>query len=205
MRVIHNGVDWQLFRSTAPYEHPKPYIAAVGQLVPHKGFDLLVNAFGDVAERFPNVDLLIAGDGESRAELMALARRRNVVNRVRFLGIVDEWVVAALMAGSRFVAVPSRREPFGIVALEGMAAGKPVIATPVGGIPEFVKPPCNRLVEPNLGAWSEALLEWLTLDSAGQLKGCDNAARARQYGWNHVAERYLAAYAQACDNGAAIG
>src|SRR5216683_3625552 len=54
LRVIHNGVDAQAFARAQHYEHPKPYVAAVGQLVEHKGFDLLVDSFGDVAAAHPD-------------------------------------------------------------------------------------------------------------------------------------------------------
>jgi len=69
---------------------------------------------------------------------------------VQLPGKVDEATVAALMAGCLFIAMPSRRESFGMVALEGMAAGKPVLATPTGGLPEFLPAPPNRLVVPEV-------------------------------------------------------
>lgn len=197
LRVIHNGVDAQAFVKARRYEHPKPYIAAVGQLVEHKGFDLLIDSFGDVAAAHPDIDLLIAGEGESRQKLAALIEKRGLVGRAHLLGRVDEGTVASLMAGSLLVAVPSRREPFGIVALEGMAAGKTVLATPVGGIPEFLPNGINRLVIPERNAWAEALSELLTKVQLGQLDGKSNRAVAQDYGWSRVAERYLEAYAEA--------
>jgi glycogen(starch) synthase len=197
LQVIHNGVDWQAFASAPPYQHAKPYIAAIGQLVAYKGFDLLISAFSEVASAYPDVDLLIAGEGECRQGLVDQVRERDLSHRVRFLGRVDESTVASIMTGSLFLAMPSRREPFGIVALEGMAAGRPVLATPVGGIPEFVPNGANRLVKPELEAWTQALSELLTKNQLGQLDGESNKAVAQGFGWNRVAERYLEAYADA--------
>jgi len=201
IHAIHNGVDCQRFASVFPYAHPKPYIAAVGQLVPHKGFDLLINAFADVADTFPDVDLLIAGDGRARGQLAELIRTRGLTHRVSLLGTVDEHTVASLIAGCLFTAVPSRREAFSIVALESLAAGKRVLATPVGGIPEFLPAGINLMVEPEQGAWAKALADWLSLDRSG-LDGAANQAQAQRMGWDQVAAQYLRTYSKAiaaCD------
>jgi glycosyltransferase involved in cell wall biosynthesis len=101
------------------------------------------------------------------------------------------------MAGCLFVAMPSRREPFGIVALEGMAAGKAVLATPVGGISEFLPNGINRHVVPERRAWAAALDEMLTAHKEGRLDGKSNQAAAEEYNWSRVAERYLDIYAEA--------
>jgi glycogen(starch) synthase len=201
MHVIHNGVDCERFATATPYAHPRPYVVAVGQLVPHKGFDLLINAFGDVADAFPDVDLLIAGDGECRSQLTELISLRGLARRVHLIGRVDEHTVASLMAGCLFVAVPSRREAFGIVALEGMAAGKRVLATPVGGIPEFLLPATNRMAEPGQAVWAKALADWLSLDRS-VLDGAANRVWAQRLGWPQVAPQYLHACSEAisaCD------
>lgn len=196
LHVIHNGVDCQRFARAAPFAHPRPYIAAVAQLVPHKGFDLLIHAFGDIACKFPDVDLLIAGDGACRGDLVTLISKRELTERVRLLGSVDENTVASLMTGCLFAAVPSRREAFGIVALEAMAAGRRVLATPVGGIPEFLPPGINWMVAPERAAWAGALSDWLSLDHS-RLDGTANQARAQQLGWDQVAAQYLLAYSAA--------
>jgi glycosyltransferase involved in cell wall biosynthesis len=197
LRVIHNGVDVELFSKARPYDHSKPYVAAVGQLVEHKGFDLLINSFADVTATHPDVDLLIAGEGDSRQKLTALIKERNVVEQVHLLGSVDEDKVASLMAGSVFVAVPSRREPFGIVALEAMATGKTVLANAVGGIPEFVPSGINRHLEPERKAWVEALEDFLSKHKSGELDGESNIAVARKFQWKTVAAHYLETYADA--------
>jgi glycogen(starch) synthase len=198
MHVIHNGVDPQRFASAAPYRHPKRYIAAIGQLVAHKGFDLLINAFADVAATFPDVDLLIAGEGECRSQLAELVHRHGLADRVYLLGRVDESAVASLMAGSLFVAVPSRREAFGLVALEAMAAGKRVLATPVGGIPEFLPAGINRLVELNQQAWAMALAESLSTKYTDEVNGAGNQNMACNLAWDQIAAHYLQIYAEAC-------
>lgn len=196
VETIHNGVDVEKFSNAKPPQNHPPYIFAVGQLVLHKGFDLLISAFASLAEKYPKVELWIAGEGPHRPVLEALIQD-DLASRVRLLGRVDEDAVASLMAGALFIAMPSRREPFGIVALEGMAAGKCVLSTPVGGIPEFLPCPPNRLVEPEQTAWVDALDEWLALALSGRLNSEANAVTARKFDWSVTAEHYLQIYKQA--------
>jgi len=191
---IHNGVDVRGFSDANPYPADHPYILAVGQLASHKGFDLLIEAFSQVAEKYPKVQLWIAGDGAQRSAMETLIRQMGVVERVQLLGKVDEGMIASLMAGCSFVAMPSRREPFGIVALEGMAAGKLVLATPVGGLPEFLPVPPNLLVAPDAISWAFALDQWLSLAMSGQLQADGNTQEALKRDWSKVAGQYLQVY-----------
>ena len=194
IKVIHNGVDVQLFTEAEPYPSIHPYILAVGQLVQHKGFDLLIEAFAQVTGKYPKIQLLIAGEGSQRTALEKFIREKELDQRIRLLGKVDEEMVASLMAGCLFLAMPSRREPFGIVALEGMAAGKAVLACPVGGLPEFLPVPPNRLVMPELAAWVDALDEWLALALSGKLNTDGNDEQALKRDWSYVACQYLQIY-----------
>ncbi|MFZ5919802.1 MAG: glycosyltransferase family 4 protein [Chloroflexota bacterium] len=196
IEVIHNGVDAKGFANAKPYPADHPYIFAVGQLASHKGFDLLIQAFAQVAGKYPNVQLWIAGDGSQRTALETLIQQKKLVERVQLLGRVNEVMVASLMAGCSFVAMPSHREPFGIVALEAMAAGKCVLATPVGGIPEFLPCPPNRMVVPEQSAWSNALDEWLALAMSGQLMANGNIQEALKRDWSNVARQYLQIFDQ---------
>jgi glycosyltransferase involved in cell wall biosynthesis len=196
IKVIHNGVDTRSFLNTASFFSKRPYILAVGQLLQHKGFDLLIQAFSAVAQKYPGMQLLIAGEGNQRFLLEKLIVEKNLTDRVLLLGGVDETQVAALMAGCLFLAVPSRRESFGIVALEGMAAGKCVMASSVGGLPEFLSVPPNRFVLPEIENWAKALDEWIKLAVNGGLNSKDNLAKANQYDWSDVANEYLQLYDQ---------
>jgi glycosyltransferase involved in cell wall biosynthesis len=197
IQVIHNGVSAEYFANAQPYPSERPYIFAVGQLATHKGFDLLIESFARVAEKYPNIQLWIAGDGEQRSALEILIRQKDMRQRVKLLGNVDKKTVASLMAGCIFVAMPSRREPFGIVALEGMAAGKPVLASSVGGLPEFLPVPPNHLATLDIETWTTALDKWLALAKNGQLKADGNAGEALKRDWSNVAEQYLQVYESA--------
>ena len=197
LSVIHNGVDLEKFSQPQVPPLAGPYILAVGQMAAHKGFDLLLEAFANAAPQYPQVRLVLAGEGPQRPILEARAAQLNLSQQVFFTGRINEEQVAAWMAGCLFLAVPSRREPFGMVALEGMAAGKVVLAAPVGGIPEFLPVPPNRLVPINLADWQAALAETLALALAGGLDATGNREHARQHSWSKVAKDYLAVYQKA--------
>ena len=197
IEVIHNGVNIHQFSTARSSSVSQPYILAVGQLVPHKGFELLIRAFTPLVKKYQSVELWIAGDGSQRQYLEGIVQQNRLTQKIRFLGKVDECEVSSLMANSLFVALPSLREPFGIVALEAMAAGKPVLATPTGGLPEFLPIPPNRLVIPDIPTWEAALDEWITLSLEGTLKAHQNQQCASEFDWTIIADRYLRVYEQA--------
>ena len=196
IQVIHNGVDVDLFSKARSLDCPSPYIFALGQLVQHKGFDVLIDAFAFVSKKYSEVNLIIAGEGEFRSELERHIKENGLERRVTLMGKVDSAKAASLIAGGLFIAMPSRREPFGIVALEGMAAGKCVLATPVGGIPEFLPCPPNQMVVLDIDKWVRALDDWIGRAEDGQLDGSENRIVAQRYDWSSVAQKYLMVYQQ---------
>jgi len=103
------------------------------------GFDQLIAAFARTRADLGNARLILAGDGPERAFLEELAAKYDIAGRVDFVGYVEHKKAISLMKGARMVVIPSRKEPFGIVAIEAMAAGTPLIAAAVGGLCEVVK------------------------------------------------------------------
>jgi len=120
-------------------------IAAVGRLVSDKGFDLLLRALGLLRRAGRVVGLTLAGSGPEEEALRVLAREEGIEGQVVFAGAQAPEGLAALLRRHRVLAVPSRwAEPFGIVALEGIACGCVVVASNGGGLPEAVGP-CGLL------------------------------------------------------------
>ncbi len=162
--VLHNGVDVADFTSadvTPARPADPPYVFALGRHVRQKGFDLLLEAFASLAERPAFVHrLVIAGDGPERAALEHQARALGIAERVDFPGATDRADTAALFRGADVFVLPSRHEPFGIVVLEALAAGAPVVATDVGGVAEFLPDtPLTRLAVPDQPATLAAAVE----------------------------------------------
>ena len=190
--VVHNGIDPKRFVDKNQHLHPRPYAFAFGRLTHKKGFDLLLNAFAQTAAR--EIDLIIAGDGEEQRALKQQAQQLGLESRVHFRGQANPDEVVRLLNGCRFVVVPSRSEPFGIVALEALAAGKPLLATKTGGLAEFltgveetVSSPPVMLVKPD----ADDLATGLRLIFALSRNGSKSGYRIPDsYSWEHVARCY---------------
>ena len=191
--VVPNGVDLREFEEAKPCELERPYLLTVARLEKKKGIDILLRAYERVAERVDDLNLVIAGDGPERESLERLVGRLGLARSVKFLGTVTGAEKVALYKGCAFFVCPSRWEPFGITNLEAMAAGKTVVATRVGGIPEIVQDGFNGLLfdrgDPeNLAA---RLLE--LIESNARRKELERNARKfiLAYNWRAVAQRYL--------------
>jgi glycosyltransferase involved in cell wall biosynthesis len=198
-QVIYNGVSIDDFTdaSVARYSHPRPYVLALGRLVPQKGFDVLIRAFAAAMEggRFDH-DLLLAGNGAERERLTALVAELELGDRVHLLGAADRPTVVGLYKGCSFFVLPSRYEPLGIVNLEAMAAGKAIIATRVGGVPELVRDQDNGLlVEPqNSAQLAEALLRLAGDEALRSTLAAAGRRFVNDFTWPVIADEYLRFY-----------
>lgn len=124
----------------------KAQICAVGFLRQNKGFDLLIRAFQKVLEKQPHFQLKIAGDGPERANLTALIAQLGLQNSVTLLGELSRSEVRDLMRESQLFVISSHVETFGIVAIEALSQGTPVVATLCGGPDSIVTPQDGVLV-----------------------------------------------------------
>jgi glycosyltransferase involved in cell wall biosynthesis len=132
-------------------------VGTVGRLTPIKGQRFLVDAFAGLAPRLPDLYLVLIGDGELAEPLRARARAAGVGDRVRFLGWRDD--LPDLLHALDVFVLPSLNEGMGRALVEAMAAGRPIVASRAGGIPEVLADgQAGLLVEPaNAGALAEAL------------------------------------------------
>ena len=136
--VIYNALPASRIAAPAAARDPRALLA-IGRVVRDKGFDLAIDAMPGILRNFPDSHLTIAGDVPEKAALEQRAAELGVASRTRFLGWVAPERIADLIAQASIVVMPSRwEEAFGLVALEAMQVGRPVIATRVGGLPEVV-------------------------------------------------------------------
>jgi len=172
--VVHYGIE---AGSEPPPLPGAPRLAIVGRLIPIKGHDVLLRAVARARERLPGLTLEIAGDGELEQELRATAIRLGLGDAVTFLGRVAP--VDPVLERAEVVVVPSFGEGFGMVALEAMERGRPVIASSVGGLPEIVDEGRTGLLVPpgDVEALVRAIAQ--VADDPARAAGMGQAGRAR--------------------------
>jgi glycosyltransferase involved in cell wall biosynthesis len=195
VQVIWNGFNTEIFR-VMPVERDevlKDYglepginhmIAFTGKLAEFKGIDVLLQAAAIYEKALGNVSTLIVGDGGLLSELQDLAKQLDL-RGVHFLGHQTQDKVARIMNVSDLAVVPSRIEPFGLVAIEALACGTPVIATNQGGLPEFVNESVGALVDvDDAEGLAAAVIQEIESDSK-RVKGPVAAEYARDgFSWS---------------------
>jgi len=148
VEVIPNGIDltkywgsvdrWSV-RSRYGVQPNEKLVLCVGRLVPQKGVEHLIWAIPIIIQRYPEAKFIVVGDGWLKDYLEGLAQSTGYRWKITFTGFLPDQEVVALMTSADVLVVPSIYEPFGIVALEGMAAGVPVVVSQVGGLAEVIE------------------------------------------------------------------
>jgi glycogen synthase len=174
-----------------------PYVLALGRVVDKKGFDLLLAGYAAMDPAARTADLVIGGTGPALERLEAQAEESGIGDRVHFVGRLSREQVASAMSGAAVFVMPSRLEPFGIVALEGWRAGTAVVATSRGGAPEFVRDGQDGLlVDPfDTVAVARVLGRLLSDDALRRSVAAAGHDRVAAFAWPVVAERYRGLYA----------
>jgi glycosyltransferase involved in cell wall biosynthesis len=184
--VIPNGVDPSQWDTGPPTE--RPVLCAWGRHVHQKGFDLAIRAFAVLRQRIGDARLLIGGDGTETPKLHEIAGQG-----VEFVGPLDRIGVRALLASSRVAVVPSRIEPFGIVALEALAAGRGLVYASDTSLAEAA----GQLGRPADVHDPSALADAMEAELARPTEPCAGRNWAQQLSWSRICERYLDVYRDA--------
>jgi phosphatidylinositol alpha-mannosyltransferase len=205
--VIPNAIDIARFSSSTPrpvsMPAGRPSVLYVGRLEPRKGVERLLDAMRDVQRHVPCAQLVIVGDGPDRARLESHARELNI--DATFVGRVSDADLPGFYGAADVVCSPALRdESFGIVLLEAMAAGRPIVATNIAGYAELLDPAgCARLVDPDDAmSLAREISTILGEPALARTLGERGAAAARQYDWTVVARRLEEIYYDAIACGA---
>jgi glycosyltransferase involved in cell wall biosynthesis len=203
--VIPNGVELSEFEGT-PRElgreklgiNPEEKILLfVGSLRPVKGLRFLIEAMSIVGRLHPEARLLIVGGGKERPRLEDLARRLDLERTVDFIGEVPHREIASYLAAADMFVLPSLSEGFPNVLLEAMAAGLPIVATNVNGMPEIVEDGSNGfLVDPgDPAAIADRVLALLGDAQISQRISGNNREKTKHYTWASTVDRLEEVYA----------
>jgi glycosyltransferase involved in cell wall biosynthesis len=171
-------------------------LVTVGRLVARKGVDRLIRVLGRLKD--PRAKLVVIGSGPLQEEWTELARAEGLADRVRFTGFVSEDVKLSLLAMADVYASTSQHEGFGLVFLEAMAAGLPVVCYDHGGQTDFLEDgTTGRLLQLNAEDAAVAALDELVADVALRERiGATNRARVESYFIDTCARRYEALFEQ---------
>lgn len=197
--VVPEAIDlaaWQrAHAAVVPEARARPSVLCVAHLYPRKDVRRLVEAAAILARRGRAVDVRIVGQGPCRPALRAQVDRLGLADRVALLGHVPFAALAREYRGAGAFCLPSRQEGFGIVYLEAMAAGLPIVACRGSAVPEVVTDgECGLLVPPgDAPALADALERVLFDPALASALGRAGRARVRDYDAPRLAERFLAA------------
>jgi glycosyltransferase involved in cell wall biosynthesis len=195
VRVVRNGIAETEFDPVAPRPDAAD-IVCVGELRPVKAIDVLIEALAILAQSGRRVTATIAGEGPDAAKLQAQAHRLGVGDQVRFIGHCPARTAFTM---GRMLVIPSRAESLPYVVLEAVAAGLPIIATNVGGMPEIFGAAARQLIPADDIA---ALMAAITaaLDNPEKMRADAQALMARvryEFSLRTMVECNLAAYREA--------
>jgi len=185
--VIPNGINTELIQVSKPYNHNKKIILYVGRLERYKNIDFVIKSLKYLSEIF---SFFIIGSGPYKTHLMKTAKDQGVSNRVQFLGKVSDKDLYNWLHTASLVINLSHIEAFGIIVLEALAAGKPVIVNNKFALEEMAKN-FNEVVAVNLDEITFKELAHLI----ERLSDIDYPRlQLNQYDWDNISQKYNKLY-----------
>jgi glycosyltransferase involved in cell wall biosynthesis len=202
--LIGNGMDDEKFtakrydKDRVLYKYNIPYyiniVAFAGKFTHFKGIDVLIDAAEKYEQVLESVATIIMGGGELEEEIKKKVKEHNL-KHVYFTGPLPQEEVAKIFSIASVSVVPSRREPFGLVAIEALACGTPVVATNEGGLPEFVNEKVGSLVDVDNCRQLAAHIITAVTDNWKKKKGQYAAEYAKEsYTWSGIVKRIESVY-----------
>lgn len=197
--VLPNGIalrDWQCERRPGP----KIHVVSVMRLTRSKCPLSLIRAVPVVNAMLPlrlRPVFSIYGDGPLSRMVRAEISRLNLQKQVRLMGFRDRTEIREAYGRARLFVIPSKREGFGIAALEALAAGIPVVGMNRGGLREVVEHGRTGLLVDTPGAFASAIAELILRDDLWRAMSREAPVSARRFSWDRVIRRHLEIYADA--------
>nr|MDA3814448.1 glycosyltransferase family 4 protein [Candidatus Cloacimonadota bacterium] len=211
LKLNPNGFDDNMFRPKSITKKdlfkqfgldivPEKLISFVGKFTNFKGIDILIKAARIVTDEIPEVVFALAGDGQLMTEMKQLKVDLKL-NNVYFLGHQTQEDVASLYSAAEVSVVPSRIEPFGLVAIEALGCGTPVVATNSGGLPDFVNNKVGQLVEmENVEALAKAIIEELKNNTKLTKGKYAREYAVENYSWKKTLHNVIEIYQEAIES-----
>jgi colanic acid/amylovoran biosynthesis glycosyltransferase len=202
IQVVRCGIPIERFTVTPPPAEAR--LVCVGRLCANKGQVFIPAAIAALKDEFPDLTVELVGDGEDRQRIEAEIERHRVVDRVRLSGWLDSAAVLERIRAARFLLLPSFAEGLPIVLMEALASGRPVLTTPVAGIPELVDEGCGWLFAPGDSAALASAIRAALTAPADEIaaKAAEGRERVeRLHDVEDSAQTLLAAFREAAGGG----
>ncbi len=212
IKIIPGGVDLNQFktdlspieaRNKLGWQQERTVLFCVRRLVRRMGLENLLTAIDRVRTQYPDVLLYIAGKGALAETLQQRINDLNLTNHVSLLGYLPDEQLPIAYRAANFSVVPSvAYEGFGLIVVESLAVGTPVLATPIGGIPEILQPFCADLLleDASVEQLAQGIMELLSGKRQLPSSEACQAYVKRNYTWSVIAPQIKSVYEQACGN-----
>ena len=191
LHIVHCGVDPDRYAAASDRPAGRD-VLFIGRLAAAKGVPVLLEAFAQLRDAWPDARLTLIGDGPARAALEARSRELGLTQAVRFTGYLSQAEVASELARCDLFALPSFAEGVPVVLMEAMASGRPVVTTRIAGIPELVQDGISGcVVAPgDVDAFAEAMIAVLAdPETARSMGQAGHEKVSAEFNVRHEAER----------------
>jgi len=198
-KVIPGGIDEKLFKDLPPKEHVRGelglngrVVLSVGSLTYDKGFDLIPVIAKIVISKVKDAKFLIIGEGPISESILGKIKEFGLDDKVKLLGRKSYHDTIRYYRAADILLHPARHEGYGLVALESLAAGTPVVATNVGGLKDVIENGVNGfLVDMDSKTLAERTIELLLKEDLRRKMGERGKEKALKRTWRKVAEEYI--------------
>jgi len=199
--ILYNGANSTLAATDLiPAGQRSRTVFGAGMLVERKGFEIVIRAWAEVARRFPEARLRIAGDGPEHERLLALRDSLGLSSSITFLGYTNHEQVMAEMAQSRVFALASWSEPFAVVYMEALAAGCPIVWGRDGGVSDVLQDGVNgySVAPRDVDGVTNALIRLLGDEAhATEIGAANRRLSEERFTWDAVAAQALTIFRKA--------
>ncbi|MBE2221194.1 MAG: glycosyltransferase family 4 protein [Anaerolineae bacterium] len=171
-----------------------PYLLSVGTVQPRKNYQMLIQAFAPLANKFPHNLYIAGGKGWLYDDMMAEIERQGLIDRVRFIGFVDDEDLPTLYSAADLYLFPSLYEGFGLPMLEAMACGVPVIASDVSSLPEVGEGTAVLLPPHALSEWTQTMQAVLSSPQQQEQMISAGYQNVQRFSWKNSSDQLLKIY-----------
>ena len=189
--IIYNGVDLQTFKPSQKQKNP--LVLYVGRLQYYKSLNIYIRTAKKILEQFPQVEFVIAGDGEQRMKLQMYARKLGLENNISFLGKISHEEKIALYQKAWIFVNPSFMEGWGITTIEANACGTPAVASNVPGLRDSINnPETGFLIEyGNVDMFAEKITQLITNKTLLKHMQDESVKWSSNFSWDESATKFL--------------